>query len=235
MQADAAQDAAQSQADAMRANAAMAQEQAQPWSVGSLGGTAEFDSDTQTALLNLSPDLSNIYSGALDRMGLWGGQASVLGQDPFEAADYFYEQQQKYWEPKEQQLRTDAETRLLAQGRLGGTGGQRALTGLEEAIGANQQKRRTASFGQAQGLISQLLGRESGDLGTATGLLNIPLQQAKLGRGIGGDLGQQAASGLSARNAAASVYNQAQALTPMGSTLGQLGGLFLQPKQYAKT
>ena len=70
---------------------------------------------------------------------------------------------------------------------------------LEEAIGRNQQQRRTAGFSQAQGLIDTLLGRESGDMGQAVGLLDVPLQQGKLGLGIGGTLGNAAATGLESR------------------------------------
>jgi len=226
-EADAATAAAQAQADAMRANAAAAEAAAQPWGVGSLGGTAGFDEYSRTALLNLSPELQNIYSGALERSGLWGSQALALGADPFAAANTFYEQQQQYWDPKEDQLRTDLESRLLAQGRLGTTGGQRTLGELEESIGALQQARRNESMSQAQSLVNELLGRETADIGQAVGLLNIPLQQANLGLGIGGQLGTTAAQAMSARNAAAATRYQPQALSASGTALSGLGGLFL--------
>lgn len=234
--ASAARSAAQAEADALRQSAAAAQAAAQPWGVGSLGGTAGFDEDSRTALLNLSPQLADIYQGALDRSGLFGGQATAIGADPFDAANYFFEQQQQYWDPREEQLRTDAETRLMAQGRLGSTGGQRALGELEESIASSQQQRRTQSFNQAQALVDTLLGREAGDIGTATGLLNIPMQQANLGLGLGANLGGQAAAGLQARSRAANILGQSQAGSSMGSTLSGLGGLFLnnlQPQKQA--
>tara|TARA_R110000787_G_scaffold6255_2_gene22143 strand:+ start:1096 stop:1863 length:768 start_codon:yes stop_codon:yes gene_type:complete len=229
--ASAATKAAEAQSAAMLANAQAAQEAGQPWNVGSVGGTAAFDPDSQSALLGLSPELQEIYQGALSRSGIWGEQAGMYGADPFAAADTLYEQQQQYWQPKEDQMRTDAETRLMAQGRLGGTGGARAMGELNESILGSQQQRRTQSMNQAQNMITQLLGRESGDIGTATGLLNIPLQYGNMGRGIGGTLGTQATNLVDSRNDAASNINKVNAISPMGTTLSSLGGLFMNPKR----
>ena len=228
--------ASQASADAIRDSAAEATAAAMPWGVGGTGGTAAFDQDSRTALMNLSPELANVYQGALTRSGLWGQQAAQYGADPFLAADTFYEQQRPYYEREENQARSDLETRLLAQGRLGGTGGQRQYGALEEAIGRGQQQRRTGAMSQAQSMISSLLGRESGDIGTATGLLDIPLQYANVGRGIGGTLGTVASAGLKSRadaqqNLAATF---AAGGTDTGSLLQKAGGLFTQysqPKQ----
>ena len=212
--------AAQQQAAATQAATAGAVEQAQPYGVGGLGGTAQFDADSRTALMNLSPELANIYSGALTRSGLFGQQAGqYAGMDPFAAGELFYQQQQPYFQEEEDRLRTDLETRLLAQGRLGSTGGQRDQRALEEAIGASQAKRRDAGFSKAQALISTLLGREKGDLGLATSLLDVPLQYAKLGRGIGGDLGATARAGLA---------SQAEAEKAFATTAAAYPGLFSQ-------
>ena len=225
--ADATLAAAQTQADALRANAQAAAVAAQPYSVASLAGTASFDDDTKTALLNLSPQLAQIYQGSLDRAGLFGGQASILGADPFGAANVFYAQQQQYFQPREDKARTDLETRLLQQGRLGSSGGAYQTGELERGILEAQQQRQTQSFGQAQSLIESLLGRESADIGQAVGLMNIPLQQAQLGRGIGGDLGQAAQYGLASRSEAAKGLAQANAFSPTGNALSGLGGLFM--------
>ena len=218
--------AAEAQSAAMIANANAAQEAAQPWNVGSVGGTAAFDPDSQSALLELSPELQQIYQGALNRSGIWGEQAGMYGADPMAAANTFYEQQQQYWQPKEDQMRTDAETRLMAQGRLGGTGGARAMGELNESILGSQQQRRTQSMNQAQNMITQLLGRESGDVGLATGLLNIPLQYGNMGKGIGGTLGAQATGLVDSRNKGALALNDANAISPLGTTLSSMGGLF---------
>ena len=220
----AARDAARMEADMLSQNATAA-----PWSVGGLGGTATFDEDSRSIMQNLSPQLSNIYQGALDRSGMFGGQATALGLDPFSAANNFYNQQQEYYQPQEDQLRTDNETRLLAQGRLGSTGGARQTGQIEEAIGQGQQQRRTASFGQAQALIDSLLSRESADIGVATGLLDIPQGMTGQGMGLGSNLGTLAASGLQSRAAGASTLGKAFAPSTMGTALSGLGGMFSTP------
>jgi len=232
-------EAAQQQAAAVQAAATGALEQAQPYGVGGLGGTAQFDADSRTALLNLSPELANIYGGALTRSGLFGGQAGqYAGMDPFAAGELFYQQQQPYFQEEEDRQRTNLETRLLAQGRLGGTGGAQEQRALEESIGASQAQRRTAGFNRAQALINTLLGRERGDLATATGLLDIPLQYANVGSGIGGTLGQVAASGLASQAASQGLLAAVQGTgNPLTSGLMGAGGYitknfgYQRPKQ----
>jgi len=225
--------AAQTQAASIGQASDAALAEAAPWNVGSLGGTAGFDKNNRLATLGLSPELQSIYQGALDRSGLWGDQAAQYSADPFAAADQFYSQQQDYWQPREEQMRQDAETRLLAQGRLGTTGGQRALGTVEDSILAGQQQRQTSSMSQAQALVDTLLGRESGDIGQAVGLLNVPLQQAALGRGIGGDLGSAAQTGLASRASAMTnlANTQAAAGTPLGQVGSSIGGLFSRAGQ----
>ena len=230
LESDTAMEAEQIRAAALERNADKALAEAQPWSVVGEGGVGDFDQDSRTALMQLSPDLQAIFKGALGRSGLWGEQAMTLGANPFAAADAFYDQQQAYWEPKEQQLRTDAETRLLAQGRLGGTGGQRQMGQLEDSILQAQGQRRTESLNQSQQLINTLLGRESADIGQAIGLLNIPLQYGNMGRGIGGDLGKAAAYGLESRGEGATALANVSGVSPWGSTLSGLAGLFTTPK-----
>lgn len=229
--ADAAQDAARAQVAAVGQNAQAALEAATPYTVGGLGGIAEFDPATQTGLLALSPELANIYQGAIGRSGLFGGQAMKYAEmDPFAAGDLFYQQQQPYFQEEEDRLRTDLETRLLSQGRLGSTGGQRDQRALEEAIGASQAKRRDAGFSKAQALISTLLGREKGDLGLATSLLDVPLQYAKLGRGIGGDLGATARAGLASQAEAEKAFAEAVSLNPglFSTSLSKIGDIATQ-------
>ena len=231
---EAARAAAQTQADAIRSSAASAEAAANPWNVGSLGGTTTFDPESKSALLNLSPELTNIYSGLLSRSGMFGQQANAYSADPMMAANQFYNQQQEYFQPREDRARTDLETRLLAQGRLGSTGGQRQYGELEESILAQQNQRQTAAYSQSQMMIDQLLGRESGDIGQAVGLLDVPQQQGNLAMGIGGQLGSAAATGLAARSAAAQTLGQANAQSTLGSVGSQLGGLFAAPKPYER-
>ena len=145
----------------------------------------ELDEDTRTGLLQLSPELQDIYQGALIRSGMFGTQADkYTSMDPFAAADLFYQQGQPLIDKERDLRRTDMETRLLAQGRLGSSGGALEQEALETSFATADNQRRADSFTQAQNLISTLLGREKGDLGTATGLLDIPLQYANVGQGI---------------------------------------------------
>lgn len=223
--------AAREQAAALNQNADNVIAAGQPYGVGSVGGTAEFDPDSKTALLNLSPELQNIYQGALSRSGLWGDQLAQYSGDPFAAGNMFYEQTQPYYAEQEDDLRTDLETRLLAQGRLGSTGGRDQMSSLEEGILSGQTQRRNQGFSQAQALISALLGRESGDIGTATGLLNVPMQQANLGMGLGGQVGNLAAQGLASRSSGQQQLSAAMSAggSNMGQLLSRAGGLFKQP------
>ena len=231
MEIDAAQEAEKVRAASLNRNADAAIQQSQPYGIGGAGGTFDTDPESRTALLSLSPELQNIYQGALTRSGLFGQQAmNLAGSNPFEAADMFYNQQQALVAPEEAQLRSDAETRLLAQGRLGSTGGQRAMGELEKQILMDRDRRRLGSMNQAQQLITSLLGRESGDIGTATGLLNIPVQYGKLGSGIGGDLGDAAIGGLQSRATGAAGLAGVMGASPFGSTLSGIGGLFTSPR-----
>lgn len=223
----AALEAARTQAETAITASREATEAATPYTVASLGGIAEFDPERQAALLSLSPELANIYQGALARSGLFGEQGAQYAQlDPFAAGELFYQQQQPYFQQEEDRARTELETRLLAQGRLGGTGGAMEQQALEEAISRSQMQRRTQGFTQAQALIDSLLGRERGDIAQAVGLLDVPLQQANVGRGIGGTVGAVAASGLASQSASQRLLAQAQAQNPglFANALTGIGG-----------
>ena len=230
-QAKAARQAAQAQADAARDAARAATQAATPYTVASLGAIAEFDPDKQAALLTLSPELTDIYQGGLGRSGMFGTQAAQYAfMDPFAAGEQFYQQMQPFFQEEEDKSRTDLETRLLAQGRLGSTGGAEEQRALEEAIQKSRAQRRTAGFTQAQSLIDTLLGRERGDIAQSVSLLDIPLQQASVGRGVGGTIGPVAAAGLQSKAASQLLLAQTQAQDPglFGTLASGIGGLLRQ-------
>jgi hypothetical protein len=225
-QAKAARQAAETQAQAAREAAAAATSAATPYTVASLGGIAEFDPAKQAALLTLSPELSDIYQGGLARSGLFGTQAAEYAfMDPFAAGEQFYQQMQPFFQEEEDKARTDLETRLLAQGRLGSTGGAEQQRSLEEAIQKSRAQRRTTGFTQAQALIDTLIGRERGDIAQSVGLLEIPIAQANVGRGIGGSVGAVAAKGLESQAASQRLLAQSRALDPglFGSLASRIG------------
>ena len=230
-QASAARKAAETQAQAARDAARAATDAATPYTVASLGGIAEFDPDKQAALLTLSPELGDIYQGGLARSGMFGSQAADYAfMDPFEAGEQFYQQMQPFFQEEEDKARTDLETRLLAQGRLGSTGGAEQQRALEEAIQKSRAQRRTAGFTQAQSLIDTLLGRERGDIAQSVGLLDVPIQQANVGRGVGGTVGAVAASGLQSQAASQRLLAQTQAQDPglFGTLASGIGGIIRQ-------
>jgi len=223
LQGQSAIDAANVQAQATNQAANQALAAAAPWDVVGPGAQAGFN-DSQ-ATLGLAPELQDIYAGAIGRQGLWGQQAANIGFNPFEAQDYFYQQQRELAAPEEERMRSALETRLAAQGRLGTTGGALEQEAFTKGLADSHAQQRHSALTQSQALIDNLLGRESADIGTAQGLLNIPLQYAALGRGIGGDLGSAASSGLAARASAASNFanTQAAAGTPMGGLFSGVG------------
>ena len=229
-------EASQTAANSVNRNADNAIAAAQPWGMGGAGGTASYDTAGRKGMMELSPELGGKYQGALARNELWGNQVAEYGNDPFAAADTFYNQMSPYYSEQEDRARTGLETRLLQQGRLGSTGGQGDMRALEEGIAGGQTQRRNQSFSQAQAMIDSLLGRESGDLGTATGLLDIPLQYANAGRGIGGTVGGVAAAGLQSRASAANNLSGtfASGGTPTSTGLQALGGLFSKYSQPVK-
>jgi len=222
--AKAATQAAQSQADAARANAASATAAATPYTIGSLGGVADFDPKKKAGYLGLSPQLSDIYAGALERSGMFGEQGyGYAAMDPFAAGELFFQQSDPYYQQQQDRTRAELETRLLAQGRLGSTGGALEQEALETSIANQQMQRREAGFTKAQALIDTLLGRERGDIAQAVGLLDIPLQQANVGRGIGGTVGGVAAEGLRSQAASQGLLSQAQGAYPGMFGLGAAG------------
>ena len=225
--AQAGLEAAQIQADAARQAATAATAEAIPYTIGSLGGIAEFNANKRAGYLGLSPELSNIYAGALARSGMFGAQGyQYAALDPFAAGELFYQQSQPYYQQEEDRARTALETRLLAQGRLGSTGGALEQQALQEAIGRGQMERRDVGFTKAQALVDALIGRERGDIGQAIGLLNVPLQQAAVGRGIGGTLASTAAAGLTSQAESQKLLAQVRSQNPgmFSTALQGIGG-----------
>jgi hypothetical protein len=217
-------EAAQTQADAAIKNAAAATQAATPFTIGSLGGVADFDAEKKAGFLGLSPQLSDIYAGALERSGMFGEQGfSYAAMDPFAAGELFFQQSDPFYQQQQDRSRAELETKLLAQGRLGSTGGALEQEALETAISNQQMQRREAGFTKAQALIDTLLGRERGDIAQAVGLLDIPLQQANVGRGVGGTIGTTAAAGLASQASSQELLAKAQGQYPGMFGLGAAG------------
>lgn len=227
LQGRSARKAAQTQADAQRESAEMAYEQSMPWNLTAAGANISVDEDGKTMTTELSPELQSIYEGMFSRAGQWTPMVEDLMADPFTAQQRLYEQQRQLFAPQQEQERLALENRLLSQGMLGSTGGALRTQALREAQGTQDLQRQIAAMTQAQGLLDTYLGRQQSDIGTATALLDIPLQYGGLSRGIGGTLGQTASVVGSLRNQAAQTLGAAQAAygSSLGNALSGLGGM----------
>jgi len=233
-----AKSAAKTQAAAQERAAQLAYEQSLPWDVSGLGGGITASEDDRSMQLGLSPELENIYSGMLSRSGTWAPMVQDLIADPFTAQQRFYEQQQAIFDPIQQRERLAAENRLLSMGLMGqgsaAYGGGNPL--MQSVLNAQQESNRARqweSLTKAQGFIDTYLGRETSDLGTAIGLLDIPLQYANVSRGTQGNLSSAAQTGAALRSSGAQAIGAAQAgmMGGIGSGIANFGQNYYQNAQ----
>jgi len=232
--------AAKKAASAQERAGELAYQRSLPGSTKGLFGEAKFDG--KDATLELSPELQAQYERLMGRAGTTAEQVAAYSADPFEAQKQLYEQQRGLFEPQRAKERLSREARLLAQGRLGTTGGAGEIEAAETAYGMQDLARQVGAFDQAQGMINQLRAREAEDIKQSLILGELPLSYAQLSRGIAsgvspaaqfaGQQAGQAALGLGGTQAAfwsqlgqqGSTYNQQGYRT--GSTDSQLGTIF---------
>jgi len=234
-----AKSAAKTQAAAQDRAAQLAYEQSMPWSITGAGGTATFDESGRAGEVTLSPELQNIYSGLLTRGRGWASQIQDLMGSPEAAQKRFYEQQRAILEPERERARLATENRLLSMGLMGQGaaaygGGNPMMMSLLKAQEESDRALNWESLAKAQGLIDTYLGRETSDYGQALGMLDVPLQYANLGRGIGGSLSQAAAVGAGLRSSGAQAIGSAQAgmFGGIGSGLANIGMDYYKNQQY---
>jgi hypothetical protein len=145
-------------------------------------------------------------------------------------------------QPQREKERLSREARLLAQGRLGTTGGAGEIEAAETAYGMQDLARQVGSFDQAQQMLTQLRAREAADIQQGLTLGQLPMEYAKLSQGMSsaispaaqfaGQQAGQAAVGLGGTQAAfwsqlgqqQGTYNQQGYRT--GSTPSTLGNMF---------
>jgi hypothetical protein len=234
-----AKSAAKTQAAAQDRAAQLAYEQSLPWSVTGAGGGATFDEEGRAGEVTLSPELQEIYGGLLTRRGTWAPMVQDLMTDPEAAQQRFYQQQRAILEPERERQRLATENRLLSMGLMGqGSaaygGGNPMMMSLLKAQEESDRALNWEALAKSQGLIDTYLGRESADLASATGLLDIPLQYANLGRGIGGSLSQAAAVGAGLRSQGAQAIGSAQAgmFGGIGSGIANIGMDYYKNQQF---
>ena len=129
--------------------------------------------------------------------------------DPFQAQKDLFAQQMDILAPYQDQQRKAQESRLLAQGRLGSTGGGIQQTALENAFNTQNLQALNTAFGQAQQSRQNLLGLAQGAFSPQLNALGLQAQIPGMWQGLG-----QAFGGVSGGS-------------PLGGALGALGGAFL--------
>jgi len=223
MGASAAKKAAATSAEAQRQAAELAYKQSLPWDVTGAGGSVSFDEGGRAAELALSPELQSAYGTTLGRAGMWAGSPffQQYAADPFGLQQKIYEQQLAGLAPQRERDWLALENRLGSQGTRGlSVGGQG--NPLARAFFQAQEEANLGLFNQAlttgQGLIDTALGREQADYGQALQFLDVPLQYANLGRGIGGTLSSAATAGAQLRAQGAQQLAAAQAAGAYGTS-----------------
>lgn len=208
-----AEDIQQQSTEAQRQAADLAYERALPWSTGGLFGAAAFDPETRTSIQTLSPDLRARYDAYMKRSGeheqyipearadfeKQRGYAAELEGDVYGAGKKFYEMQKALYAPEQEKTRLSQEARLLAQGRLGSTGGAGQIEALRKSqeqvdlqaqyAGLDKAQQQIGMFRdrskEGQALQDTYRGRQAGDLGIVESLGRLPQQYASSGQGIG--------------------------------------------------
>jgi hypothetical protein len=222
---DSAKDAASTSAEGQVQAAQIAADSALPWSTTGTGGYATFDEEGRTADLGLNPELQNIYDGMLSRSHTWQPMIQDFINDPWGAQDALYNQLKEVYAPQQERERLSMEKRLLSQGLFGQGEGEAGANPHMQALLEAQQMQdlnlRNQSMSQVQSLIDKYLGRQTADIGQATGLLDVPIQYANVGTGIGGNLasGGNAAAEILSNSAVNSAAANAAADSSMWNTL----------------
>ena len=256
-----AEDIAQQSSAEQRQAAQLAYERSLPWSTGGLFGAAAFDPKTRTAIQTLSPELRAQYDAYLKQAPTHAqyipearadsarqkGYAAELEGDVYGAGKKFYEMQKALYAPQQEKDRLTQEARLLAQGRLGSTGGageQEALRKAQEQVdlqaqyaGLDKAQQQIGMFRdrskEGQALEDVYRGRQASDLAMVQSLGQLPTGYAQTGRGIGTGMSPIASTAAGMQN----VASQGMADTSAAKWGGLATGIgnYLGPKPASNT
>jgi len=177
---------AQSRASDEAADAAdLAYKRSLPWDVKGMFGEAEYDEDGRQLNMSLSDPWQREYGLSLAGAAKQRGYIAPIEADPMTAGKQFYEMQKVLYAREQEQDRLDQESRLLAQGMLGSTGGANRIEGLRKAQYMQDLQAQYGGLDKAQGMIDTYRGRAASDLGMAETIGQLPQKYAETGRGIG--------------------------------------------------
>jgi hypothetical protein len=256
-----AEDIAQQSSAEQRQAAQLAYERSLPWSTGGLFGAAAFDPKTRTAIQTLSPELRAQYDAYLKQAPTHAqyipearadfekqrGYAAELEGDVYGAGKKFYEMQKALYAPQQEKDRLTQEARLLAQGRLGSTGGageQEALRKAQEQVdlqaqyaGLDKAQQQIGMFRdrskEGQALEDVYRGRQASDLAMVQSLGQLPSGYSQAGQQIGQGMSPIAATAAGMQK----VASQGMADTSAAKWGGLATGIgnYLGPKPASNT
>jgi len=256
-----AEDIAQQSSAEQRQAAQLAYERSLPWSTGGLFGAAAFDPKTRTAIQTLSPELRAQYDAYLKQAPTHAqyipearadfekqrGYAAELEGDVYGAGKKFYEMQKALYAPQQEKDRLTQESRLLAQGRLGSTGGageQEALRKAQEQVdlqaqyaGLDKAQQQIGMFRdrskEGQALEDVYRGRQASDLAMVQSLGQLPSGYSQAGQQIGQGMSPIAATAAGMQK----VASQGMADTSAAKWGGLATGIgnYLGPKPASNT
>lgn len=209
-----------------------AQRQARARDVYGAGGSATF-ADDGTGTFVFSDDNQRVYDQQMGTLQEFGG-------DPYAAGRQLNSYLDPYVQQRQDERRINNESRLLAQGRLGGTGGQNQAGRLEDAFGLENAQRDYQGISQAQQMMQRAFGNtqamergqlELGQFGQRQGQIAGNTAQGLMGSRVGGIKSQQgaiAAAGTPWANALKGLDGIAEAGLNYytGGMSGAVGGLF---------
>ena len=203
--------------------AELAYKQSLPWDVKGMFGSATFDEGGRTSEIKLDPEMQKLYDRLYGRAGGYGEQVAAMGDTPLAVEKRFYDKQKAISAPGEERERLALESRLLAQGMLGSTGGAGRMQTLLEAQGMKDLVRRSDAASQSQQLLDLYRTRETGDIKQAVGIGALPYDYASLGRGIGGGMSSAAqyGAGLRSQGALNRADTSAAGWGSLGKSIGQ--------------
>jgi hypothetical protein len=164
-----------------------------------------------------------LYDKYAGRSSKISDRVAAMGDDPEAMQRRFYEEQKAIYAPQDEKDIQALESRLVAQGMLGSTGGQGRMKTLRSAMFDRDLKARFAAFDKVQALKDSERARESEDLTRAFGIGALPGDYGNLGRGVGIGMTGAATSGAKLRSEGA--WNRADTSAAgwggLGKSLGE--------------
>jgi hypothetical protein len=140
------------------------------------------------------------------------------------AGKTFYDMQKAIYAPEQEKDRLSLESRLLAQGMLGSSGGAGRMEALRKAQAMQDLEAQYAGLDKAQDYIDTYRGRGTDSLGLAQDIGKLPQQYAETGQGIGSGMREAAFSNASTQADAAAARGLSDTAR-RGSYISALGSL----------